>query len=82
MSKINSPVYVLLVEDNPADELLVRTALAEATTPVELALVQDGVEALAHTYAGRVSIRRPSAPTWCCSISSCPARAAWRCWRR
>ena len=42
------PVHVLLVEDDPGDELLVSAALAEATTPVELAVVPDGVEALAY----------------------------------
>ncbi len=46
MSRGDFPVRVLLVEDNPGDELLVRTALAEATVPAEVALVPDGVKAL------------------------------------
>ena len=48
MSQALYPVRVLLVEDDPGDELLVRTALDEATTSVELAVVEDGVEALAY----------------------------------
>jgi CheY-like chemotaxis protein len=42
------PKKVLLVEDDPGDELLVRAAVAEATTPVVLAVVPDGVHALAY----------------------------------
>jgi CheY-like chemotaxis protein len=41
-------VQVLLVEDDPGDELLVTAALREATTPVDVAVVPDGVEALAY----------------------------------
>jgi CheY-like chemotaxis protein len=48
MSQTLLPVRVLLVEDDPGDELLVRTALGEASTAVDLAVVADGVEALAY----------------------------------
>lgn len=48
MSETRSSVRVLLVEDDPGDELLVRTALRDSTTAVEVAVVPDGVEALAY----------------------------------
>lgn len=37
---------VLVVEDNPADQLLVRTAFEKVTREVRLAMVEDGVEAM------------------------------------
>lgn len=41
-------VRVLLAEDDPADVILVRKALAEAPVHVELDVVEDGIEALAY----------------------------------
>ena len=40
-------VHVLLAEDNPGDQQLVRIALAETSSNCELHAVADGVEALA-----------------------------------
>ena len=39
-------VEVFLVEDNPADVLLVRVALAQITFPVKLEVAKDGEQAL------------------------------------
>ena len=41
------PITCLLVEDNPADVRLMREALKEAETEIELLVVGDGVAALA-----------------------------------
>ncbi len=42
------PIEILLVEDNPGDVRLTREALAEAKVRNRLAVVSDGVEALAY----------------------------------
>lgn len=42
---------LLLVEDNPDDQLLLRRALSRAGIPLEVDLVQDGVEALEYLFA-------------------------------
>jgi chemotaxis family two-component system response regulator Rcp1 len=39
-------IEVFLVEDNPADVLLVRVALSQVPFPVKLAVAKDGEEAL------------------------------------
>jgi len=39
-------VRVLLVEDNPADVLLIRVALSQAPIPVDLQVAKDGEQAL------------------------------------
>lgn len=41
------PFPILLVEDSPADVLMTRTALVHAQLPVDLHVVEDGVDALA-----------------------------------
>lgn len=40
------PVRILLVEDHPADVALARKAFAKLTTPVQLNVVLDGLEAM------------------------------------
>ena len=42
-----SPQYILLAEDNAADVLLVREALANRQVPLDLQLVEDGEQAIA-----------------------------------
>lgn len=42
------PIELLMVEDNPADARLTQELLAEAKVLNKLAIVQDGVEAIAH----------------------------------
>ncbi len=39
-------VHVLLVEDDAADELLMQEALRQAPVPVDLDVVEDGIQAL------------------------------------
>jgi CheY-like chemotaxis protein len=41
---------ILLVEDNPADQELIRRALEKATMDKELRIVEDGEEALAYLF--------------------------------
>src|SRR5262249_5356837 len=41
-------VQILLIEDDPADVLLVKEGLQEGSVPSELNVVKDGVEALAY----------------------------------
>lgn len=41
-----APIHILLVEDSPGDVRLTREALRSATLPLELHVVNDGVEAL------------------------------------
>lgn len=41
-------VHILLVEDDPADQLVFREALRETPVAVEVDVVKDGVEALAY----------------------------------
>lgn len=48
MSDPLSPVRLLLVEDDPGDELLIQTALRECAARVDVTVVPDGVEALAY----------------------------------
>jgi len=45
---LSSPSRILLVEDNPADVRLAQEALAEEGVATDLAVVRDGVEALAY----------------------------------
>ena len=42
------PKRVLLIEDSPDDELLTRRAIEQTGLPIDIAVVHDGVEALAH----------------------------------
>ena len=42
---------ILLVEDNPDDELLMRRALAKNAVPNEVVVAHDGVEALDYLFA-------------------------------
>ncbi len=46
------PVRVLLVEDNPGDADLTRDVLEEGKLLLEIAVVQDGEEALEHLLEG------------------------------
>jgi CheY-like chemotaxis protein len=48
---------ILLVEDNPADAQMLRTALAKAGTPVEITHVKDGVEAVEYLEQDRTPSR-------------------------
>ncbi len=49
-SKRKNPSVILLVEDNPADQELIRRAVEEATFCKELRIVEDGEEALAYLF--------------------------------
>jgi two-component system, response regulator len=42
---------ILMVEDNPDDELLTLDALRKADTPCEIAITRDGAEALEYLFA-------------------------------
>jgi CheY-like chemotaxis protein len=48
--KKRNPGVLLLVEDNPADQELIRRAVEEVTTGLELRIVEDGEEALAYLF--------------------------------
>jgi len=48
--KRRTPAVILLVEDSPADQELVRRAMEKVTIPKELRLVEDGEEALAYLF--------------------------------
>jgi CheY-like chemotaxis protein len=53
MSRLpNAPVSVLLVEDNPADVVLIRETLKNAGVAVDLASVDNGHAALERLYRG------------------------------
>ncbi len=52
------PLRILIVEDSPSEIRLAREALKEAGNPVELAIAQDGVEALDYLQ----SVVRGAAP--------------------
>jgi CheY-like chemotaxis protein len=45
-----NPAVILLVEDNPADQELIRRAVEEAAIRKELRIVEDGEEALAYLF--------------------------------
>ena len=45
---MHRPVELLLVEDNPGDARLTAEALKEGSVPSNLAVVEDGVQALAY----------------------------------
>lgn len=47
MKRMNRPIDILLVEDNPGDVRLTQEALKEAKLGNELHVVEDGVEAMA-----------------------------------
>jgi len=47
MKRMNQPIDILLVEDNPGDVRLTQEALKEAKLGNELHVVEDGVEAMA-----------------------------------
>jgi len=46
VEKTGKPIEVLMVEDNPADVSLTREALRSAKLPINLSVVEDGVEAM------------------------------------
>ena len=48
---MSAQIEILLVEDSPSDQLLAKTALAEAKLPTRLHIVADGVEAMAFLRA-------------------------------
>jgi len=57
MDKVDRPIEILLVEDNPGDVRLAKEALKETTVHNNLRTVRDGVEAMAYLndegiYAG------------------------------
>ena len=49
-SKKRSPALILLVEDNPADQELIRRAVEKLTVRRELRIVGDGEEALDYLF--------------------------------
>jgi len=70
-------VEVLLVEDDPADVLMIQEALAQSAVAVHLHVAVDGEQALhflrkTHEFAGAP---RPSRG---CLISICRAAGAWK----
>lgn len=50
--------HILLVEDNPDDEMLARMALRRISMAVELAVARDGVEALDYLFCTGVHADR------------------------
>jgi len=48
--KRRNPAIILLVEDNRADQELIRRAVEKVTIPGELRIVEDGEEALAYLF--------------------------------
>jgi len=48
--KRRHPAVILLVEDNPADQELIRRAVEKVTIPGDLRIVEDGEEALAYLF--------------------------------
>jgi CheY-like chemotaxis protein len=48
--KRRNPAVILLVEDSPADQELIRRALEKLTIRKELRIVEDGEEALAYLF--------------------------------
>jgi CheY-like chemotaxis protein len=48
---------ILLVEDNPADAQMLRTALAKAGMPVEITHLKDGAEAVEYLQTGHTPTR-------------------------
>ena len=74
-------IDVLLVEDDPGDVLLIQEAFADSNVNNRLHSVADGVEALAFLRQEGEFADVPR-PTWWCSISTCRARTAARCWPR
>jgi CheY-like chemotaxis protein len=40
------PIQVFLIEDNPADVLLIRVSLSQVTLPLKLLVAKDGEQAL------------------------------------
>ncbi len=50
LSKRRKRSVILLVEDNPADQELIRRALEQATIEKDLRIVEDGEEALAYLF--------------------------------
>lgn len=53
------PIEILLVEDDPGDVLMAREALAEGKVANHLAVVGDGVEAMAYLRAEGEYAERP-----------------------
>jgi hypothetical protein len=77
-----SPIEILLVEDNPSDVALALHAFKQHHLANRVQVLRDGAEALEYffgtgAYAGR---DRPRCPGSCCSTSSCRWSAAWKYW--
>lgn len=48
MSRTESPQRILLIEDSPADVMLLRMAMEEVGVSADVTVCQDGEEAIAH----------------------------------
>lgn len=59
------PIEVLLVEDDPGDELMTREAFEDNKIRNTLHVVRDGQEALDFLYR-RGEYTEAPARTWCC----------------
>lgn len=74
---------LLLVEDNPQDEMLTLRTLRRANVVNHIDVVRDGQQALDYLFrtgefAGRDA---PPCRPWWCSTSACRGSTASRCWR-
>ena len=56
---MTQPIVILLVEDNPADVLLAREALADSAVCVDLRVAANGLEALAELQRNHDQDRLP-----------------------
>jgi CheY-like chemotaxis protein len=59
-SERNRAITILLVDDDPDDQLLVREALAEVSVPIDLRVVGDGMEMLDYLRRQGKFIKTPA----------------------
>ena len=71
------PIEVLLVEDDPGDELMTREAFEDNKIRNRLHVARDGEEALDFLYRRGGTPTRPG-PTLSCSTSTCPSTTGGR----
>jgi CheY-like chemotaxis protein len=65
---------VLLVEDNPDDVVMIREALEQSLTPIQLYVVSNGEQAI--KFVRRTDADAPG-PASSCLISTCLFVMAW-----
>lgn len=75
------PISILVVDDDPDDQLLIGDAFKQTQLAANLSFVEDGKALLDYLrHRGRFAEPRPPRPVWYCLTSTCPVRMGGKRW--